>query len=360
MRVPAAAAPEQSVPTSGTGSDSSTAGAPIFITRGADGRLLASSRDTEALDRLEELLARLAPPRKDYEVFYLKYAPAQSVRFLLEDYFAAEKKETSETGRRQPLWFGGFGDDGQGTKKPAGPRLSQRRPLKFIDDDATNSILVQGATSELTRQIGEIIALYDRPEKPNSKASRITKPFPIKHNKASVLAGQIKDVFRDLLSANDKALESYNQSKNQANRGGPFGLVFGSGDQEENGRLSQGRFRGYLSVAADDTTNTLLVSCPATLMSTIVQVVSCLDQAAVPSVQSFQVLKIAGGVDAAALQKRLTAMLKPAAPKIELPTATENPQPWQRSGPRSESPGGTVRVMNGQPMNSPPPPGAFP
>src|SRR6202042_3314499 len=136
-----------------------------------DGKLVISSRDTKALDQLEEIMTRMAPPRKDFEVFYLQYASASSMRYTLDDFFSVEKKESSSDQRMRRFWF----DDSSDNKKDEVPRLSQRRPLKFIDDDATNSILVQGGTADQLRRIGDIIKLYDRPEKPNTRASRITQ-----------------------------------------------------------------------------------------------------------------------------------------------------------------------------------------
>jgi type II secretory pathway component GspD/PulD (secretin) len=305
----------------------SVPGDPIYITRGVDGKLVISSRDTRALDELEELMAKLAPPRKDYDVFYLQYTTAASMRIMLDDFFSVEKKESSadKNFRRWSWW-----DDSSDNKKDDTPRLSQRKPLKFIDDDATNSILVQGATSEQLRRIGDIVKLYDRPEKPNTRASRITQIFQIKHNKASVVSDMIKDLYKDLLSANDKALESYNQSKNQGGRGGRFATILDFGEHEDNGKLNQGRFKGYLSLASNDSTNTVMVSCPSVLMPAIEQIVDRLDQAAVPVVQSFQVLKIDRGIDAAALQKKLTDMLKPTtAPGEVKPGEQPNQQPGQ-------------------------------
>jgi hypothetical protein len=315
--------------------EASVPGDPIYITRGTDGKLVISSRDTKALDQLEEIMTRMAPPRKDFEVFYLQYAAASSMRYTLDDFFSVEKKESSSDQRMRRFWF----DDSSDNKKDEVPRLSQRRPLKFIDDDATNSILVQGGTADQLRRIGDIIKLYDRPEKPNTRASRITQSFQIKHNKASIVAEMIKELYKDLLSANDKALESYNQSKNQGNRGGRFATVFDFGDKEDNSKLNQGRFKGYLSLAADDSTNSLLVSCPSALMGNIEQTVHYLDQAAVPTAQSFQVIKIDNGIDASVLQKKLSDMLKPSAPKSDAKPA-EQQNPMQGRGGRSGGRGG--------------------
>jgi len=295
--------------------DTSVPGDPIFITRGTDGRLIITSRDTRALDDLEEIMGRLAPPRKDYEIFPLQFTTAASMRIMLDDFFSVEKKEsTADQRMRRWSWF----DDSNDNKKDNTPRLSQRKPLKFIDDDATNTILVQGATSDQLRRIGDIIKLYDRPEKPNSRQSRVTRMFHVEHNKASIITEMIKEAYKDLLSANDKALESYNQSKNQGSRGGRFATILDFGDHEDDGKLNQGRFKGYLSLAANDTTNSILVSCPAVLMPNIEQIVTSLDRAAVPTAQSFQVYKINSGIDTAALQKKLTEILKPSAPQAEV------------------------------------------
>ena len=57
---------------------------------------MISSQDTQALDALEEAMSRLAPPRKDYAVFYLKHADAYSVKLNLDDFFQTDKKETGE------------------------------------------------------------------------------------------------------------------------------------------------------------------------------------------------------------------------------------------------------------------------
>jgi type II secretory pathway component GspD/PulD (secretin) len=316
--------------------DNSVPGDPIYITRGSDGRLLISSRDTRALDDLEEIMARLAPPRKDYEIFALQFTTAASMRIMLDDFFSVEKKESSADQRmRRWSWF----DDSNDSKKDDTPRLSQRKPLKFIDDDATNTILVQGASADQLRRIGDIIKIYDRPEKPNSRQSRITQIFQIKHNKASIISEMVKELYKDLLSANDKALESYNQTKSQGGgRGGRFTTILDFGDHEDDGKLNQGRFKGYLSLAANDATNTIMVSCPAVLMPNIEQMVERLDQAAVPVAQSFQVIKINSGIDSASLQKKLTELLKPTTTQGEVKTGET---------PAGQTPGGQRRGGGG-------------
>jgi type II secretory pathway component GspD/PulD (secretin) len=155
----------------------------------------------------------------------------------------------------------------------------------------------------------------------------VTTLFTIRNNKASVIADSIKDVYRDLLSANDKALESFNQSKNQ-NRGGRA-IIYDFGEHEDNGKLNQGRFKGYLSMGVDDSTNTLLISCPQSLMDNISQIIQRLDKAAIPAQQAVQVLQIDRSIDPASLQKKLSELLKPGGAKPETP----GQQPGAEKGP---------------------------
>jgi type II secretory pathway component GspD/PulD (secretin) len=314
--------------------EKSVPGEPVFITRSSDGRLVIASRDADALDALEKLAARFGPPRKDYSVFSLKYATAASVRYNLDDFFAPEKNTDS----RRTASEGSNSD-----RRIASPGLSQRRPLRFLDDAQTNSILVQGASPEELRLIADLIEMYDRPEQPNAKASRMTKIFPILHSRASMIEETLKDVYRDLLSSNDKALESSNPDRN-ASRGQRVSFV----DTSENeGRINQVRFKGQLSLGVDETSNRLLVSCPESLMQNIEKIVLELDHGAVPAEQAFQVLRIDRSIDASLVQKKLMDLLKKPSQKTEQPQPSgqslpglQQQQPQRQHGGRGQSPSG--------------------
>src|SRR5262249_21684287 len=184
------------------------AAAPIRVGRGPDGKLVISSSDTQALDRLEDLLVEITPPRKDYKAFKMKYKStwAYGVALNLKDFF--EEKDKND--QRRNRWFGmpNSTDDER--------RLSKRRPLKFIADSDSNSILVSGADPNQLKIIEELIALYDIPESKDSAAVRKTKLIQVNYSKARVIADAVKDVYRDLLSANDPALQNQNgQNKDQ-------------------------------------------------------------------------------------------------------------------------------------------------
>jgi type II secretory pathway component GspD/PulD (secretin) len=315
----------------------STAGDPIVITRGADGKLVISSRDTQALDMLEDMLGHIAPPKKDYAVYYLKHADSYSVKLNLEEFFQTDKKENSNDRMRRFWW-----DDDSSNKTDDSPKLSRRKPLRFIDDSSTNSVLVQGGTPDQLRQIDELINMYDNPKQANARPSRVTQIFYIKNNKASVIAEVIKDTYRDLLSTKDKALESYNQTKAQGKSGGRGYISYDFGEHDDDGKLSNSRFSGSVSMGVDDTTNSLVVSCATpNLMLNIQGVIKELDKAAIPAAQSFTVLQINRSLDAAALTKKLGDMLKkPTAPQQGAGQQPGQNQPQQQQGRRGGRGGG--------------------
>jgi hypothetical protein len=257
--------------------------APIRIVPTPDGRVGLASEDHQALDRLEDLIAELAPPRKDYKIFQLKHHTtwAYGVALNLEDFF--KENDTKDNGRSQYYsWYWGMpsndkSDDGRS-------RLSKRRPLKFIADSDTNTILVQGADPHQLKTIEELIELYDRPPATEGKAQRKTKIFRVRYSQAKVIGEAIKDLYRDLLSPTDKALINPNQQQQQ-NQGTTversFTYVFG-GDDRQSEPESPIRFKGLLSIGIDEISNTLVVSATEGLLENIGQVIESLDEAARP------------------------------------------------------------------------------
>ncbi len=170
--------------------------APIKVGRGPDGRMVISSSDTEALDRLEDLLIEMTPPRKDYKSFKLKYKStwAYGVAMNLREFF--DEKDKADKGRNRGWWFGM-----QNNTTDDSRRLSKRRPLKFISDSDSHSILVTGADPNQLKIIEDLIALYDVPESKDSAAVRKTRLVQLQHSKARVVASAVKDVYRDLPNA---------------------------------------------------------------------------------------------------------------------------------------------------------------
>jgi type II secretory pathway component GspD/PulD (secretin) len=273
---------------------------PVQVTKDADGRISISSDDTEALDAFEELAAGFSPTRKTYQVFKLKYTEAYGVCSILEEYFKDDdKKQTRMT------WMDYYyGSDSNDNKDDKSGRLSKRRKLKFISDTQTNSILVENADANQLKTIKELIAVYDSPEPKDSQSVRKTDIFNLKHSKAKLVAETIKEVFRDLLSANDKALQGAKNDRDSSRT-----IVydwFGGGDGKEETKMP--KFKGQLSIGVDEVSNSLIISAPAYLFDHVSKLVNELDQAAAPT-STVKVIGLAPHISGQKTQEILSNVL---------------------------------------------------
>ncbi len=277
-----------------------TTPSPINLSFAPDGSLVISSEDTAALDVLEELIRQTAPPLPDYKIYKLKYADAYWVMDNIEEFF--EEEDDDKRGFN-PFFF----DFRSSQKSQSRSRLSQRRKIKFIYDLDTNSILVQGASSQQLKTIEDLIEVYDQPEPTNSQSARVSTVFPIRYSKASIIAAAIKDVYRDLLSSNDKALQSNNpEKKNRESREQTF--IFGSSSSGEPER-TQVTFKGKLSIGIDEVSNTLLVSTEGeNLMKIVGEMINSLDRAA-ETLSNFSVVHLSGRTNAARVREVLATLL---------------------------------------------------
>jgi hypothetical protein len=282
---------------------------PIRVGRGPDGRLIISSADTRALDRMEDLLSEIAPPRKDYKVFKLKYKTtwAYGVALNLKDFF--KEKEETKTPNNRFFYYGMPSSNSTEDER----RLSKRRTLKFIADSDSNSIIVTGADPNQLRTIEELIAVYDIPESKDSAAVRKTELVQIRFSKARVIADAVKDVYRDLLSANDPALQNPNPQGNKQKTTERYFFDYGGPDDKKPDTPM--KFKGLLSIGVDELSNTLVVSAADGLVDNVIETIEALDEAAKPSVNRMRVLKVDRYIDANELQKRLKSLVTKPAPQ---------------------------------------------
>ena len=228
---------EAEIGATGSGqSGAPTGSAPIQVRIGANGEIFIESNDTYALDMLEEMIEEYSPPRRDWKVFELKYPNtwAYGIEVILKDIFKEEMEEddgrSGGSGYRYDPWFGLYRSRSSGGSGPR--RMSQRKPLKIISDRDTHTILVQGATREQLHTIEELIAVYDKPESTEDHAIRQTQVFKIKYSTAKVIADAIKEVYRDLLSENDKALQQEGRgNKEQRPVERSYTYIYGGGGE---------------------------------------------------------------------------------------------------------------------------------
>ncbi|MEM9828495.1 MAG: secretin N-terminal domain-containing protein [Planctomycetota bacterium] len=285
---------------------------PITISFDEDGNLVITSEDTEALDRLENLMIQNAPPRKPYHVFKLEHASAIWIRLNLEDYFDDEEDDDSDS------MFPFFYYDDFGSRDDGGPEgLAKRSKLKFVDDFDTNTLVVTGASNSQLRTMKELIKLWDVPEPVNDRRMRYTKLVKIQYGQASSIAETVKEAYRDLLSSNDKAFAG----KKAAGGGGGGGS--GGGDMPEKSRGGSGfgltsgdesgggtnfSFRGKLSLGVDRVGNTILVSAEGdSLLSLVIDTIEQLDEAAQPQGR-VEIIEVDGAINGDQLARALRVL----------------------------------------------------
>ncbi len=282
---------------------------PVNVSVGPNGELIITSPDTEALDLFEEMVQGFVPQRRDFKVFYLKHASAFNVVLNLEEYFEIDKKKDNTN--RRPYYYFGYDDFGSSSNKNDTRRLSKRRELKFIWDTDTNSILVHGADASQLKVIEDLIELYDKQEPPDSRMARMTTVFTLKYSKAKVVGEAVKDVYRDLLSSNDKALQQQGDQQQKNSKRAENVYITNFGDEGgDDPRGTQVKFKGKLSIGIDEFSNTLVVSTEGeNLMQNVSKMIESLDSAARPALSRVHVMNVTGTMHSTDVRKALARAL---------------------------------------------------
>lgn len=309
-------------------------GSPVKISVTPDGKLIVSSKDPQALAEMEDLISQVVAPRRSFKVFRLEYATPSWVTLNLKDFFKTDE-ETKSTLEYSPYW-GIMPSE----KKVKGNRtLSKRRQPQFISDNFTSTILVRDADAKQLQTIEDLIKIYDVPEPSDSRSMRVTTIFRLEHARATSVAAAVKDVFRDLLSSNDKALEKDDKGGQRQGSGGLVTFLPGGGKKDGEDEEEPIRFKGLLSIGIDDSSNTLIVSSAGTLMDTISEMIESLDKAA-DSSSVVQVIKVDKSVDLSLIQERLKELMKTAPPQPGQQTGVPmpgQPMPGQPGFPGAEA-----------------------
>lgn len=305
-------------------SEANETAAPLKIEIDSLGNLILSSPDSAALDRLENLMLQIKPPKRPYQVFHIEHASATWMRLNLEDYF----KDAEDSGDSEAdsffRWYWGSGDDDK-KEEPSG--LGKGNKLRFVDDLDTNTLVVTGATNEQLRTINELIELWDVPEPVNKRKTRFTKLIQVDYGKADKIAETVKEAYRDLLSSNDKAFTSGGgkgqNGGSQNNETAKSREGNGSGIQNDSGRDGGGAdfsFKGKLSIGIDGVGNTLLVSAEGEpLLELVADMIDQLDDAARPK-GDIQVIQLPGGISGDTLRNALQPLGAAQSPARPTPT----------------------------------------
>lgn len=242
----------------------------------------------------------------------LKNTYSKDLAALLTKIFADEGAKETDSGRSRFMIF--YDEPPPKEQKERG-RLSKRAPLKFIPDPVTNTLLVQGADDRQLNEIRTLIEFYDRHEEPNSESVRTTEFLTLKHAKAREVAEVLKEVFRDLLSPNDKALMQFNMQKaQQEQQNRPlisyFDSEFGANKNSDD---PLPKFKGLLSIGVDPRSNSLFVSAPGRLLKTVKNMAQTLDEAAQPQEPITRVVRMGGSISDPLVKEALRNFADPAA-----------------------------------------------
>ncbi len=253
------------------------------------GKLIIQSDDPAALDRLEEVMRVNRPPQRPYDVFDVIHARATWIKLNLDEYF--EDNDGDDDSRFR--YFFGFDEP----KKDEKRELGKRAPLRFIADNDTNSIVVIGADDADRQTIKDLIKLWDVPEPENSiDDARYIELIRIKYSKADSIAATLKEAFRDLLSANDKAFQEGDDSESKresSDSGGGFSFAY----------------KGKLSIGVDQVTNSILVSAEGRqLLELITGMIEELDEQA-QTESEFAVATLPASVNGKPVKEALMRML---------------------------------------------------
>lgn len=291
--------------------------APINLTITSDGRIVISSDDPVALDQMEDLLAELAPPPEDFKIYTLKNSDCYYVYLNLKDYFEDELAD-DDNDRFMRLW-NGFDTQTESAT------LGKRRKLRFIWDEATNSILVQNASPAQLQTVDKLIEIYDQPVPEDAVRRRKTELVQVKYSRAGDIAEAVKEVYRDLLSSKDKEFQSRDGDNQRGNGGGGRSIYysFGGGGDNKSSPVKMS-FQGALSIGVDQVSNTLIVSAEEQIFDSIKQMINSLDEQA-RSETVVQVHQLTGSLDAEELQNALQTALS---------------TPWAGGKPQNQAQGG--------------------
>ena len=295
-----------------------------------NGRIIVTSNDPVAMEEANKLLELLMPRDAEraggYKIFTLEHVSPVWMAIQLEDVFEIEDDSFNFWGPPPP--------------KDDDSSLSKKKELKFITDIYTKTLMVKHATQEELDMMEDLIRIWDVPEVDEAREVRVIQAFPVKYSQANVIVDVLKEVYRDLLSGNDKALQQPGNGNGKPGGGsGPtqfFSLssaTYLTEDPEE-----KVKFKGLLSISPDMISNTIIVSSTQTLVDRIKEQIELLDNAARPA-SNMKVIKVSRNINVEKLQQRLDRLIgKPAQPK--------NPQqPGQSGQPKpGAQPGGQPNV----------------
>jgi type II secretory pathway component GspD/PulD (secretin) len=260
-------------------------GAPIVVVPGPGG-LLITSEDKKALDEFEKLISALAARQlkggREYTVFYLKFAKAQTVSETLVRILAggtggggggdlvgdlAGNMFGDFGGGLLGAMFGGGGDSGEITSV-----RGSGGPVEIVPDTRLNALVVNASPADLDT-IEQLLKVLDQQNSPEEIAvTAAPRLIPVRFTTAQSIAEVVQQVYQDRLVTAPGQRQPSPQDFIQALRGGRRGGRGGGGQQQEQEQLPK------MSIGVDERNNALVVSATDPLFNEVRALVEQLDQ----------------------------------------------------------------------------------
>jgi type II secretory pathway component GspD/PulD (secretin) len=213
---------------------------PVRIVEGEGGELIVLSRDPASAESAKRLIEQLTPSARDVRVFSIKHAQAYFVKTQLETML-------------------------QHTVTASTSKLSVTSPMKIDVDNRTNRLMVQHASPKQVDLIEQLVPIIDQPTSNDDRLVRTQRVYRFENRRASEVIDLVKDVYRDLLSINDRAFSPYRNS-------GQAGY-----NQNVAATATSPEYQGLLSVGVDREANAMVISAPNYLIENVVELVKSID-----------------------------------------------------------------------------------
>lgn len=214
--------------------------APVRIVEGENGEVIILSRDPVAAESAKRLLQQLTPASNNLRIISLKHAQAMSVKVQLEAMLLHTITQSTS-------------------------KLSTSQPLKIDVDSRTNRLLIQNANSRQIELVEQLVPVIDQPNSDNDRLTRVHRVYRFQNRRANDVVDAVKEVYRDLLSVNDRVLSasatgrstSYNEN-----------LAASANNPE---------YQGLMALGVDREANAMIISAPSYLVDDVIALMELMD-----------------------------------------------------------------------------------
>jgi type II secretory pathway component GspD/PulD (secretin) len=240
------------------------------------------SADTDALEAVEDTireLVRQMPDRKEWTIFYLRAAEAETAALRLLELLPAEALYPTMDAIDNSL---------------SGPS----QPLRIVPEPRTNALFVSGPVSRIA-EVERLLEFLDSNEVPESFRERVPRTIPVQYADVNAIADVVRSLYADYLggSAANRSRNLRNNNddrqaeRRERSRDRDAEDDDDRDDDERRERVDQRRQGGgrsgaarapepRLMLAVDERTSELIVSCDKPLFEEIKALVETRDLAA--------------------------------------------------------------------------------